>query len=404
MKKKKILKIILILSLIIITWFVYSEYFKKDKSLLSKPVNPTKDIEQEAIYNSNIIKDVSYTSKDNDGNEYIINATKGEIDYSDASIIYLTDVKALIKLNKNNSNNIIITSNYGKYIVLRHAIEGLQAYSLYAHLSKIREGLKVDQSVTGGDTLGVLGRTTNTRDAISKDRAHLHFEIGLQINTQFDSWFNHWYRGGKNHHGAWNGINLLGLDAADILQQDTAGSFNFTSHISKQPLLCRVRIHQAQLEWAERFPGLVVQTVNNETLSSDGKYGFDITPTLLGFLKKRVPDMNVVGFFVAGSGRRGTVKPDTLRYAVDGWNYENRDSNKIQNALKELKKNNVFVAKSKGYDEYYILPGSMKTEEYEMSDELVGASKAKLKTAFGKSTAGRVSSRPLLNKFISMVA
>ena len=149
---------------------------------------------------------------------------------------------------------------------------------------------------------------------------------------------------------------------------------------------------------------VITDPVTNKTFTSDEKYGFNATPTLLELLKKRVPDMNVVGFFVAGSGRRGTVKPDTLRYAVDGWNYENRDSNKIQNALKELKKNNVFVAKSKGYDEYYILPGSMKTEEYEMSDELVGASKAKLKTAFGKSTAGRVSSRPLLNKFISMVA
>ncbi len=113
--------------------------------------------------------------------------------------------------------------------------------------------------------------------------------------------------------------------------------------------------------------------------------------------------MNFVVFFVAGSGRKGTVNPDTLRYAVDGWRYEYGKSEKILAALKELKKNNVFVAKSKGYDEYYILPGSMKTEEFELSDDLVGASKAKLKTAFGKSTAGRVSSRPLLNKFIAMV-
>jgi hypothetical protein len=36
MKKKIFLKIVLILSLIIITWFVYSEYFKEDKSKLSK--------------------------------------------------------------------------------------------------------------------------------------------------------------------------------------------------------------------------------------------------------------------------------------------------------------------------------------------------------------------------------
>ena len=39
-----------------------------------------------------------------------------------------------------------------------------------------------------------------------------------------------------------------------------------------------------------------------------------------------------------------------------------------------------------------------------LSDELIGASKAKLKTAFGKSMKGKVSSRPLLNKFIKLVA
>ena len=149
---------------------------------------------------------------------------------------------------------------------------------------------------------------------------------------------------------------------------------------------------------------VITDPVTNKTVSVKSDYGFDITPILLGLLKKRVPDMNVVGFFVAGSGKSGKVKPDTLRYAIDGWQYEYGKSDKILAALKELKKNNVFVAKQKGYDEYYILPGSMKTEEYELSDDLIGASKAKLKSAFGKSTAGRVSSRPLLNKFISMVA
>ena len=116
--------------------------------------------------------------------------------------------------------------------------------------------------------------------------------------------------------------------------------------------------------------------------------------------------MNVVGFFVAGSGKHGKVRPDTLRYAVDGWQYEYGNSDKITAALKELKKNNVYVAKSKGYDEYYILPGSgqLEVENFELSDDLVGASKAKLKSAFGKSANGRVSSRPLLNKFVAMVA
>ena len=39
-----------------------------------------------------------------------------------------------------------------------------------------------------------------------------------------------------------------------------------------------------------------------------------------------------------------------------------------------------------------------------LADELVGASKAKLKSAFGKSMASKITSRQLLNKFVKMVA
>jgi hypothetical protein len=119
MKKKIFLKIVLILSLIIITWFVYSEYFKEDKSKLSKPVNPTSEIEDEAVYNSNIIKDINYTSRDLKGNEYILIAKKGEIDLDNSDIIFLTDVTAYIKLVK-NSELIVITSNYGKYNTINY--------------------------------------------------------------------------------------------------------------------------------------------------------------------------------------------------------------------------------------------------------------------------------------------
>ena len=65
------------------------------------------------IYNSNIIENVYYSSIDAKGNEYIIRASQGEIDFKQNNIIYLTNVKALIKLN--NSNDIEIISEYGKY-------------------------------------------------------------------------------------------------------------------------------------------------------------------------------------------------------------------------------------------------------------------------------------------------
>ena len=119
MKKKIFLKIVLILSLIIITWFIYSEYFKEDKSKLSKPVNPTSEIEGDAVYNSNIIKDINYTSRDLKGNEYTLIAKEGEIDLDNSDIIFLTDVTAYIKLVK-NSELIVITSNYGKYNTINY--------------------------------------------------------------------------------------------------------------------------------------------------------------------------------------------------------------------------------------------------------------------------------------------
>ena len=67
----------------------------------------------EIYYNSNVIEDVYYSSRDSEENEYIIMASKGEIDYKQNDIIYLTNVKAIIKLI--DSNDIEITSKYGKY-------------------------------------------------------------------------------------------------------------------------------------------------------------------------------------------------------------------------------------------------------------------------------------------------
>ena len=121
------------------------------------------------------------------------------------------------------------------------------------------------------------------------------------------------------------------------------------------------------------------------------------TAFFLSLLKQRVPDMNVVGFFIAGSGRNGTVTKRTLqeKFAMDC------DLKKIR---KELKNNNVAVCKSAGYDEYYILP-SMDIDLEDKGIEVeVGASKSALKSAFKKNATSKTLNRPLLNKFIGMVA
>ena len=85
---------------------IYSKFFKINKTELTKKGDET-------IYNSNIIKDVEYSTKDKDGNEYFIKAEEGEIDFTNSNIIFLKKVRALIKLI--DSAEVTITSNYGKY-------------------------------------------------------------------------------------------------------------------------------------------------------------------------------------------------------------------------------------------------------------------------------------------------
>ena len=109
MIEKKTAKIIFItLCFVVILLLLNLKLFEKNEIIQIK----TKELEKE-IYSSNKIKDVKYTTKDADGNEYIITAKEGEIDYSNSNIIYLTHIKAIIKLI--NSDDISITSEYGKY-------------------------------------------------------------------------------------------------------------------------------------------------------------------------------------------------------------------------------------------------------------------------------------------------
>ena len=129
-----------------------------------------------------------------------------------------------------------------------------------------------------------------------------------------------------------------------------------------------------------------------------------MTESLLKLLKARVYDMNIVGFFIAGSGKSGRVDKHTIRSVCKLDHYSEMD--KIMELVKKINKEKFLAVDSIGYDEYYILPGgnSLEVENDGLSDELIGASKAKLKTAFGKSMKSKIESRALLNRFVKLVA
>ena len=95
---------------LVVFFFIYSNFFKK-KDIKKTDISA---IEKENFTNSNIIKDIKYSSKDLKGNEYTILAQEGEIDLNYTDIIYLKNVKAYINLIEKNET-IIVVSDFGKY-------------------------------------------------------------------------------------------------------------------------------------------------------------------------------------------------------------------------------------------------------------------------------------------------
>ena len=143
---------------------------------------------------------------------------------------------------------------------------------------------------------------------------------------------------------------------------------------------------------------ILTDTKTNKSYTLDSYY--KITDQLLKILKDRVEGMNLVGFFIAGHGKSGRVDK---RIIADLLNKSPWD---VMDEVKFVNKNKFLAITSAGYDEYYILPGgnALQIENGGLSDELTGASKAKLKSAFGKSMKGKILSRQLLNKFVKLVA
>ena len=96
----------------IISFSVYSKYFKK------KPKKLTKNLKIEKIdtivnTSSNYIDNINYTSSDAKGNEYQVTAEQAEIIKESPDVMFLKNVIAYIFLK--DKDTVKITSDFGKY-------------------------------------------------------------------------------------------------------------------------------------------------------------------------------------------------------------------------------------------------------------------------------------------------
>src|SRR5688500_18288539 len=105
-----------------------------------------------------------------------------------------------------------------------------------------------------------MARTTNTRQGISNDRAHVHFELALLINEGYSEYLRKHRPGERNDHRDWNGQNLLAVDPREILlaQKEQGPRFSLLNYIRRQPELFRVLVRDTQFPWLSRYAPLVL--------------------------------------------------------------------------------------------------------------------------------------------------
>lgn len=143
-------------------------------------------------------------------------------------------------------------SNYGRYVVLLHGSGSEKMYSLYAHLDKISPDIVRGRQIVEGKTLGIMGATTTDRIPVAN--GHLHFEIGLILNSKFDRWF----RKQVPDHGVYNGWNLFGIDPLTIYekQEETGGGRYFYDYFRDVPTAFEIVLWRSRrLDFFSRYPG-----------------------------------------------------------------------------------------------------------------------------------------------------
>ena len=192
MQKKIVLRIFYVLIFFFILISIFYFNFKKEKKIISSEIVKEEIVEQENYTSSNILKNVKYTAQDINGNQLMIEAMEGEIDSSDKNVIFLTDVKASIALN--NSENILITSKFGKYninnydtIFSKNVIINYQNNKItgeYLDFSLERNSLIASRNIIYTNNKNILKADVITMDIKTKDIKVQMYEDKKKVNIK----------------------------------------------------------------------------------------------------------------------------------------------------------------------------------------------------------------------------
>jgi len=155
-------------------------------------------------------------------------------------------------------------SNYGRYVVVEHRFDGCKYYSLYGHLSSI--AVRPGQHVQQRDQLGVMG---HTGEGLNQARAHVHLELNLMLSRQFEAWHAASFKNEPNHHGLYNGLNLVGIDIARLyLALQKRPNLTIPEFLAEEETLYRVLVPPSRnFDLAKFYPWMVRDRGDGEPAS-----------------------------------------------------------------------------------------------------------------------------------------
>jgi len=112
MNKKTALQVVMVLVIIIISFWFYLKYFTKNFED-AKETRVIEKIDENENSTSTYIDNIDYVSIDTKGNKYQITAKQAEIKIENSDLMFLRDVVAFIYIK--DSDTVKITSNFGNY-------------------------------------------------------------------------------------------------------------------------------------------------------------------------------------------------------------------------------------------------------------------------------------------------
>ncbi len=183
-------KRLIVLCIFFISFFlIYSNFFKQTQT--NKIDNS--EIKEENFTNSNIIKDIKYSSKDLKGNEYLILAKEGEIDLNNSDVIYLKSVQAYINLIEKNET-IKVVSDFGKYNTISYDTIFSQNVKIeyldneitgdYLDFSMMKNILIISKNVVYTNPNNILKADVVELDTITKNTKIFMYNSKDQVNIE----------------------------------------------------------------------------------------------------------------------------------------------------------------------------------------------------------------------------